>query len=114
MKYISATLANLRPVRTLLAVMLAAVLVFTSGFSALAATSSVNKGVEQLDQIDEQSKATLDNPATTPEEIAARAQSGLNEIQSDAADRNKMYRSNDPTPPVVKQVEKAIDKLKKG
>ncbi|WP_373541954.1 hypothetical protein [Chamaesiphon sp.] len=112
MKYISATLANLRPVRTLLTVLLAAVLVFTSGLSALAATSSVNKGVEQLDQIEKKSLETLDNPATTPEEISARANSGLNEIQGDAADRNKMYRSSDPTPPVIKQVEKAIDKLK--
>ena len=114
MKYILATLTNLRLVRTLLAVLLAAVLVFTSGFPALAATSSVNKGVEQLNQIDEKSKEALENPATTPEEIAARSQGALNEIQGDAADRNKMYRSDDPTPPVVKQVEKAIDKLKKG
>lgn len=114
MKYISAAITNLRPVRTLFAVLFAAVLVFSSSFSALAATSSVNKGVEQLDKIEAKSKEALENPATTPEEIAARSQSGLNEIQGDAADRNKMYRSNDPTPPVVKQVEQAIDKLKKG
>ncbi len=114
MKYISTVLANLRPVRTLLAVLLAAVLVFTSGFSALAATSSVNKGVEQLDQIDEKSKEALENPATTPQEIAERSKGALNEIQGDAADRNKMYRSKDTTPPLVKQVEKAIDKLKQG
>ena len=114
MKYISATLTNLRLVRTLLAVLLAAVLVFTSGFPALAATSSVNKGVEQLNQIDEKSKQALDNPATTPEEIAARSQGALNEIQGNAADRDKMYRSNDTTPPVIKQAEKALNKLTKN
>lgn len=114
MKYISALLANLHPIRTLLAALLAAVLVFTSGLSALAAQSTVTKGVEQLNQIEEKSKQALENPATTPEEIADRSKGALNEIQGNAADRDKMYRSKDSTPPVIKQAEKALNKLTKN
>jgi len=113
MKYVSAMLSNLRPMQMLMSALLAAVLVFTSGLSAIAAQSPVTKGVEQLNQIDEKSKEALENPATTPEEIADRSKGALNEIQGNAADRDKMYRSKDSTPPVIKQAEKALNKLTK-
>ncbi len=114
MKYVSAMLSNLRPMQMLMSALLAAVLVFTSGFSALAAQIPATKGVDRLDEIEEKSIETLENPATTPEEIAARSQGALNEIQGNAADRDKMYRSNDTTPPVIKQAEKALNKLTKN
>ena len=114
MKYVSAMLSNLRPMQMLMSALLAAVLVFTSGLSALAAQSPTTKGVEQLDQIDKKSKEALENPATTPEEIADRSKGALNEIQGNAADRDKMYRSKDTTPPVIKQAERALNKLTKN
>jgi hypothetical protein len=114
MNYISALLANFRPVRMLMSIVLSAVLVFAGSFPALAGMSATTKGVDQLDKIEEKSKDALRNPATSPEEIEARSQGALNEVQPDAADRDKMYRSSETIPPAVKQVERAIDKLKKN
>ena len=112
MKYLSALLANIRPVQMLMSVILSAILVFASNFPAMAGQSPTTKGVEQLTKIDEKSKEALDNPAMSLDSIESRSQGALNEVQPEAADRDKMYRSNDTTPPAVKQVEKAIDKLK--
>lgn len=112
MRYISTALSFVRPIRTILAIFFAAVLFFGSGASAQAAQSETTKGVEQLNQIEEQSKQALENPANSLESIQERSQGALNEVQPNAADRDTMHRSNDTKLPVVKQVEKAIDKLK--
>ncbi len=112
MKHISSFFRSVRPMRMLLAMFFATILAFGSGFSALAGQSAVTKGVEQLDKIEEQSKEALDNPANSLKSIEERSQGALNEVQPNAADRDKMYRSSDTKLPVVKQVEKAIDKLK--
>jgi hypothetical protein len=112
MKYIADLGSKIRPVQTLLAVFFAAILFFGSSLSALAGQSAMNKGVEQLNQIEEQSKEALENPANSLKSIEERSQGALNEVQPNAADRDKMHRSSDPKLPVVKQVEKAIDKLK--
>jgi hypothetical protein len=112
MKYISTLVSSIRLIRVFLAIFFAALIAFGNGFPALAGQSAVTKGVEQLDKIDEQSKAALDNPANSLKEIEERSQGALNEVQPNAADRDKMYRSKDTKLPVVKQVEKAIDKLK--
>jgi hypothetical protein len=112
MKYVLNVVSFLRPVRTILSIFFAAVLFFVSGFPALAAQSAVTKGVEQLPQIEEESKQALDNPANSLKSVEERSQGALNEVQPNAADRDKMHRSNDTKLPVVKQVEKAIDKLK--
>ena len=112
MKYLSALLSNIRPVRVLMSIVLSAVLVFASSLPALAGKSEPTKGVEQLTEIDKKSKEALDNPAMSLDSIEKRSQGALNEVQPDAADRDKMYRSNDTKLPVVKQAEQAIDKLK--
>ncbi|WP_309728669.1 hypothetical protein [Chamaesiphon sp. OTE_75_metabat_556] len=112
MKHISSFFGSVRPMRMFLAMFFATILAFGSGFSALAGQSAVTKGVEQLDKIEEQSKEALDNPANSLKSIEERSQGALNEVQPNAADRDKMYRSSDTKLPVVKQVEKAIDKLK--
>ncbi|WP_310417395.1 hypothetical protein [Chamaesiphon sp. OTE_8_metabat_110] len=112
MKYLSALFVNIRPLRMLMSIVLSAVLVFASSFPALAGKSPTTKGVEQLPQIEEKSKEALAKPAMSPESIEARSQGALNEVQPEAADRDKMYRSSDTMPPAVKQVEKAIAKLK--
>ena len=112
MKYLNTLLRNFRPARVLMSVVLAAILVFASSFPALAGNSDSTKGVDQLPQIEAKSLKALDNPAMDPKTIEQRSQGALNEVQSDAADRNKMYRSNDAKLPVVKQAEKTIDKLK--
>ncbi|WP_310488879.1 hypothetical protein [Chamaesiphon sp. VAR_69_metabat_338] len=114
MKYISKVVSFVRPIQTLLAVFFAAVLFVGSGFPALAGQSAPTKGVEQLNQIEEQSKEALKNPANSLESIEERSQGALNEVQPNAADRDTMHRSSDTKLPVVKQAEKAIDKLKNG
>ena len=113
MKYLSALLANIRPIRVLMSIVLSAVLVFASSCSALAEKSPTTKGVEQLPQIEEKSKEALQKPAMSLDSIEARSQGALNEVQPEAADRDKMYRSSDTMPPAVKQIEKQIEKLKK-
>jgi hypothetical protein len=112
MKYISILVSSIRPIRVLLSMFFAAILVFGSGFPALAGQSATTKGIEQLDKIEEQSKEALENPANSLKSIEERSQGALNEVQPNAADRDKMYRSTDPKLPVVKQVEKAIGKFK--
>jgi hypothetical protein len=114
MKYIYELLGNIRPVQMLMSVVLSAVLVFASGFPALAGQSAPTKGVDQLPQIEEQSKEALENPAMSSEAIEQRSQGALNEVQPNSADRDKMYTSTETKLPAVKQVEKAIDKLKKS
>lgn len=136
MKYISTLLSNLRPVKMLASLLLTVVLVFASGCSAEAKTganpetvqldknikrtlpmsskSADTKGIVQLDKIEEKSKEALANPATSLKTIEERSQGALNEVQGDAADRDKMYRSNERNPklPVVKQAEKTLNKIK--
>jgi hypothetical protein len=112
MKYISALVAQLRPLQMLISLSLAAVLVFTSGLSALAAQSDPHKGIDQLPQIEEKSKQALESPPMSLKDVEERSQGALNEVQPDAADRDKMYRSDDSIPPVVKQAERALGKLK--
>lgn len=114
MKYISSLLSNLRPIQMLVSIVLSVVLIFSSSFPAFAAKSDVNKGVDQLPKIEQKSLETLDNPAMSIEQVEERSQGALNEVQPNAADSDKMYRSNDPIPPVVKQAERAIDKMKKS
>jgi hypothetical protein len=111
MKYISTVLSHLRPIQILMSVVLSAVLVFTSSFPALAANSSLSKGTVQLDKIEQKTEQALDDPATTLKTIEERSQGALNEVQG-SADRNKMSRSNDKELPVVKQAEKALNKMK--
>lgn len=114
MKYISALLSHVRPMQMLMSIVLSAVLIFTSSFPALAAKSDPHKGVDQLPQIEDKSLETLNNPPMSLEEVEERSKGSLNEAQPGAADRDKMYRSSDPTPPVVKQAERTLDKMKKS
>jgi hypothetical protein len=136
MKYISTLLSNLRPVKMLASLLLTVVLVFASGCSAetktgtspttvqldknikgtlpMSSKSAATKGIVQLDKIEAKSKEALDNPATSLKTIEERSQGALNEVQGGAADRDKMYRTNERNPklPVVKQAEKTLNKIK--
>lgn len=117
MKKLASLLSNIRPVRSLLSIFFAAVLIFGSSFPALAAKSDTNsKGIDNLPQIEDKSLETLDKPPLTLDEVAERSQGALNEVQPNGADRDKMYRNTEssPKPPVIKQAEKALDKLKNG
>jgi hypothetical protein len=114
MKYLSSLLSNLRPVQMLVSIVLSAILIFGSSFPAFAAKSDMQKGVDQLPQIEKKSLESLDNPPMSLEQVEERSKGALNEIQPGAADRDKMYRSSDPTPPVVKQAERTLDKMKKS
>lgn len=111
MKYISTILSHVRPIQILMSVVLSAVLIFTSSFPALAASSPLEKGTVQLDKIVQKTEQELNDPATTLEKIQERSQGGLNEVQG-SADVNKMNRSNDDKLPIVKQAEQALNKIK--
>ncbi len=127
MKYISALLSYLRPTQLLLPILLSAVLVFTSACTAktaenvsqpgmvqLDSKSAPSKGTVQLDQIEKKAEQAIDSPATSLKTIEERSKGALNEVQGDAADQSKMNRSNDRKLPVVKQTEKALNKMKNG
>jgi hypothetical protein len=113
MKYISALLSHLRPVQMLLSALLCAVLFFASSFPAIAGKSASTKGTVQLDKIEQKTQEAIDSPATSLKTIEERSKGSLNEVQG-TADRDKMIRSNDTELPVVKQAEKALDKMKKS
>jgi ABC-type uncharacterized transport system auxiliary subunit len=127
MKYISALLSFLSPVKVLLSVLLSAVLLFSSGcsdsvpvkdtnsmMSSQPGKSSLNKGTVQLNEIEKKAEKAIDSPANSLETIVERSKGSLNEVQSGAADSKKMITSNDTKLPVVKQAEKAIENMKKG
>ncbi len=132
MKYISSLLSNLHPARILLSVLLSAVLLFSSGCSDNTPTkdsaqiqnikqslpfsgkSPVTKGTVQLNEIEKKAEKAIDSPANSLETIVERSKGSLNEVQSGAADSNKMITSSDTKLPVVKQAEKAIANMKKG
>jgi ABC-type uncharacterized transport system auxiliary subunit len=127
MKYISALLSYLNPVKVLLSVLLSAVLLFSSGCSGSASTkdtnsimssppakSSLTKGTVQLNEIEKKAEKAIDSPANSLGTIVERSKGSLNEVQSGAADSKKMITSSDTKLPVVKQAEKTIANMKKG
>ena len=82
---------------------------------SLAGSSSVTKGVEQLPKIDEAAAQVAERSSPIRiNEIEARNEGGLNEIQGDA-DANKMHKADTskPGPAIAKKIEKAFDKLTK-
>jgi hypothetical protein len=127
MKYISALLSYLNPVKVLLSVLLSAVLLFSGGcsdsvpikdtnsmMSSPPGKSSLTKGTVQLNEIGKKAEKAIDSPANSLETIVERSKGSLNEVQSGAADSKKMITSNETKLPVVKQAEKAIENMKKG
>jgi hypothetical protein len=136
MKYISALLYYFRPMQLLMPILLSAVLFIASGctsdttqrdpvkeivkmentknVSQSAIKNTSTKGTVQLDEIEKKAEESIDSPATSLETIEERSKGALNEVQGDAADRNKMNRSNDQKLPVVKQTEKVLNKMKNG
>jgi hypothetical protein len=82
---------------------------------SMAGSSSVTKGVEQLPKIDEAAAKVAERSAPMGlDEIEARSQNGLNEIQG-SADVNKMHKADPskPGPAIANKIEKALDKLTK-
>ncbi len=136
MKYISALLSYLRPVQLIMPILLSTVLFFASGCTTEAAKtapvkgmvklentnnrlqsgvkSSATKGTVQLDEIEKKAEEAIDSPANSLKTIEERSKGALNEVQGDAADHDKMNRSNDRKLPIVKQTEKALNKIKNG
>jgi hypothetical protein len=136
MKYISALLSHLRITQLLLPILLSAVLAFTTSCNAKTnetvtqpgmvqlnnaqrgllpgAKSANGKGTVQLDQIEKKAEEAINSPARSLKTIEERSKGALNEVQGNAADQDKMNRSNDRKLPVVKQTEKALNKMKNG
>jgi ABC-type uncharacterized transport system auxiliary subunit len=131
MKYISSALSHLHPARILLSVLLSAVLLFSSGCSnntpakdsaqvqninrgfSTSEKSPVTKGTVQLNEIEKKAEKAIDSPANSLKTIVDRSKGSLNEVQSGAADSNKMITSSDPKLPAVKQAEKTIENMKR-
>jgi hypothetical protein len=81
----------------------------------MAGSSSVTKGTEQLNKIDDAAAQVAERSSPMGlEEIEARSKGGLNEIQG-SADVNKMYKADTskPGPAIAKKIEKALDKITK-
>ena len=86
---------------------------FSDRSPALAAkSSSLTKGTVQLDKIEQKTQEAIDSPTTSLKEIEKKGEGGFNEIQG-SADREKMIRSKGTELPIVKQTEKALDKMSK-
>lgn len=114
MKNFSMLFSHLRPVRVLLSVVLSIILIFSSSVPALAAkSSSPTKGTVQLDKIEQKTQEAIDSPTTSLKEIEKKGEGGINEIQG-RADRGKMIRSKGTELPIVKQTEKALNKMDKN
>jgi hypothetical protein len=82
---------------------------------SMAGSSSVTKGTEQLPKIDAAAAQVAERSSPMGlEEIEARSQGGLNEIQG-SADANKMHKADTskPGPAMAKKIEKALDKVTK-
>jgi hypothetical protein len=93
----------------------AALIVCSFATPAMAGSSSLTKGTEQLPNIGAAAEQVAER--STPmglEEIEARSKNGLNEIQG-AADANKMHKADTskPGPAIAKKIEKAFDKITK-
>jgi hypothetical protein len=81
----------------------------------MAGSSSVTKGTEQLNKIDDAAAQVAERSSPMGiDEIEARNEGGLNEIQG-AADANKMHKADTskPGPAIAKKIEKAFDKMTK-
>jgi ABC-type uncharacterized transport system auxiliary subunit len=111
MKYISTLLANIRPVKMFMSILLTAVMVFASGCTGASAKdtktvqienikrgyppiakSDPKKGTVQLDKIEQNTERAINAP-TSLKTIEERSKGALNEVQG-AADRNKMSNPN--------------------
>ncbi len=93
----------------------AALILGLAATPVLAGSSSVTKGTEQLNKIDDAAAEVAGRSTTMgAAEIEARSNAGLNEIQG-AADANKMNKADTskPGPAIAKKIEKALDKITK-
>jgi hypothetical protein len=97
---------NLRPIRFLLAALMAIMLLSPPAY---AAKSAPTKGTVQLDQITAESEKAAESPPMGMNEVIKRSNEGLNEVQG-GADMSKMKRSKDSRPAIVGEMEKAVDK----
>jgi Cu/Ag efflux protein CusF len=82
---------------------------------AMAGSSSVTKGTEQLPKIDAAAEQVAEKSAPMGlEEVEERNEGGLNEIQG-SADANKMHKADTSKPgtALAKKIDKALDKVVK-
>ncbi len=82
---------------------------------SLAGSSSVTKGTEQLPKIDAAAERVAERSSPMElEEIEARSEGGLNEIQG-SLDANKMHKADTSKPgtALAKKIEKVLDKVSK-
>jgi cell division protein FtsL len=70
MKNLTKFFSQLHPLRVLLSIFFAVILIFSNSVPALAAkTSSLTKGTVQLDKIEQKTQEAIDSPTTSLKEI---------------------------------------------
>lgn len=89
MKFPSINFSNLRPLRFLMAALLLAFLWIGSAVPSWAGVSSPSQGEDALKQIQKDSEQVLRGGPPSLEDVQAKAQEGINEVQG-GADKEKM------------------------
>jgi hypothetical protein len=114
MTFMTHTRPTLRPVRWLLSVLVCTLLFLVNTIPAQAGNtpkSRPTEGTTQLNQILDKAEDAAKSAPMSLKEVEQRSKTGLNEVQG-AADKDKM-KSGDSTPPMVKKLERAMDKVTK-
>ncbi|MFP4297935.1 MAG: hypothetical protein ACLFT0_08765 [Spirulinaceae cyanobacterium] len=99
---------NFNPIRFLTICFFCAVIFLTSAIPAQAARSPIDKGAEQLNEVQKETDKAMRSVPDNIEEIQEKTRDGLNAVQG-SADRDKMKG-----PESVTQTDTMADKFKKG
>ncbi len=104
-------IANLRPMRFLIAAVFCTLLFVANTLPAAAATSSPDKGVTPLQGIEQKSQDVLKEGPRDLEKTQSEAQKGLNAVQG-GADYNKLNRpENAKSTSVEEQIKEGLRDL---
>jgi hypothetical protein len=97
--------------RLVVVVFICGLMAFANVVPAIASQSNLNKGMEQLPNIQMKTDNAAKAGSYPSDKLKSNAKQGLNEIQG-TADIDKMKREGDEdTLPAVRQAEKAFDKV---
>lgn len=99
---------NFNPIRFLMICFFCTVIFLTSAIPAQAARSPIDKGAEQLNEVQKETDKAARSVPDNIEEIQEKTREGLNSVQG-SADREKMKG-----PESVTQTDTMADKFKEG
>ncbi|QIZ73234.1 hypothetical protein [Oxynema aestuarii] len=109
MNFSAFNFAIVRPIRFLLAIAIAGLLILSSAFPAFAAKSQPTEGEANLNEIRQRSEQVAKDSPMSLKETQKKAQEGINEVQG-AASKNKMISPEDTQEDnsVEQKVKKAV------